>query len=144
AAAIEGGLLESFTESAYAGLQAEGTTLFERADELLGFTFNLFDVNKEIMGNLAVDSGVSVASSFGQVAAAQQETVNEIMLESVIKPLAQGEAYYSAIKQAQIVTNDEFEQSVIQQEILRAQLAADLVGTELNPLDYLRSRLKAD
>lgn len=144
AQAVEEGVFTTFSDATYDALKQSNISIGERADLLIGFTFNEMERNKEIMTDLAVLHGQRVAASFGQVADAQLSMANEVLLEAVVKPLAQGEAYFTALKQAGKATNDEYEQSMIQQAILQAQLAADIMNSDLNPLDYLRSRLKAD
>lgn len=133
-----------FAQSAVTYTNVDQLNVFKEADKLLGFTFDLFEVNRNIMYDLATTHGINVANSFGSTADRQIAVVNDVLMESVIKPMAQTDAYYTALKAAQIVSEEDLVQSLLAQALAQAELAADLLGTKMQPLDYLRSRLEAD
>ena len=133
-----------FDQSAVDLTNLDTLDVSKQADKLLGFSFDAFEVNRSIMYDLAFQHGVNLDSSFANGAVAQLSTINDIFLEGVIKPQAMAESYYQAMKQASNLTSDEYEQSLIQQALVSAQMAADMLHSELDPLDWLTSRLKAD
>ena len=141
---LETEAVKLFEQSAVDLSNLETIDVTKQADKLLGFSFDAFEVNRSIMYDLAFQHGVNLDSSFASGADVQLSTINDIFLEGVIKPQAMAESYYQAMKQASNLTSEEYEQSLIQQALVSAQMAADMLHSELDPLDWLTSRLKAD
>jgi len=144
---------DAFVEAQTAGLFVDAAenfsdvasiNVFEEAEKMLGFTFNVFEENKSIMFDLARLHGINVAASFTDTADREIAAVNEVLLEGVLKPMAMTESYYTAIKAAMTITSDELMQTTLEQALVQAQLAGDIIGHEMDLIDYLKQRIAGE
>lgn len=127
-----GWLFETLTE--------EERALGHKLDSLVEYNLRAQGVIQDAVTEIAEVSGIRASESFAVVADQQLDTIRDLAMEGIIKPAAQFEASYQAIRQAGEFTPDEYTQALIDSTASQFEMQHDMATSGVSPMEWLRSR----